>query len=55
VGRHLKFDGEAEKFIAVPEADELLTRRYREPFTLAAGPETQSPAPASRAAGVKGF
>ena len=37
VGRPLKFDATAEKFIDDPEADKLLTREYREPFVV---PET---------------
>ena len=34
VGRELKFDAEAEKFIDAPEADKLLTRKYRPPFVV---------------------
>jgi hypothetical protein len=37
LGRPLGFDGEKEKFIDDPEADQLLTRPYREPFVV---PET---------------
>ena len=31
-GRKLHFDGKAEKFVDDPDADQLLTRTYREPF-----------------------
>ncbi len=33
-GRELKFDGTAEQFINDPEANELLSRNYREPFVV---------------------
>ncbi len=33
-GRELKFDGRKEKFIMDTEADKLLTREYRKPYTL---------------------
>lgn len=33
-GRELKFDGDAEQFINDSEANELLTRNYREPFVV---------------------
>jgi predicted dehydrogenase len=32
--RELKFDGQKEKFVKDPEADKLLTREYRKPYTL---------------------
>jgi predicted dehydrogenase len=35
VGRSLKFDGATERFIGDSEADNLLGRKYRAPFTLA--------------------
>jgi predicted dehydrogenase len=34
VGRSLKFDGASEQFVSDSEADALLTRTYRAPFTL---------------------
>ncbi len=34
VGRKLEFDGQAERFKNDPEADALLTRKYRPPFTV---------------------
>jgi len=34
VGRKLEFDGKAEKFVNDKEADALLTRKYRAPFTV---------------------
>ena len=34
VGRKLKFDGKAEKFVGDAEADKLLTRAYRAPFVI---------------------
>lgn len=34
VGRKLMFDGATEKFVNDPEADELLTRKYREPYVV---------------------
>ena len=34
-GRKLDFDGAAERFINDAEADALLTRKYRAPFTVA--------------------
>jgi hypothetical protein len=34
VGRKLKFDGKAEKFVSDTEADKLLTRQYRAPFVI---------------------
>ncbi len=34
VGRKLTFDGATEKFMNDPEADELLTRKYREPYVV---------------------
>lgn len=36
VGRSLKFDGKAEKFVNDAEADALLTRNYRKPFIVPA-------------------
>ena len=33
-GRVLNFDPEREKFVDDPEADELLTKQYREPWGL---------------------
>ncbi|QDV33534.1 Gfo/Idh/MocA family protein [Tautonia plasticadhaerens] len=37
LGRNLRFDGDAERFINDPQADELLSRDYRAPFVV---PET---------------
>jgi len=34
VGRKLKFDGKAEKFVSDAEADKLLTRAYRAPYVI---------------------
>jgi hypothetical protein len=34
LGRSLKFDGAAERFVADAEADALLTRAYRAPYTF---------------------
>ena len=34
VGRKLTFNGATEKFVNDPEADELLTRKYREPYVV---------------------
>ncbi len=34
LGRELMFDGEKEKFINDPEADNMLTRVYREPYVV---------------------
>lgn len=34
VGRKLEFDGKHEKFVDAPEADALLTRKYRPPFVV---------------------
>jgi predicted dehydrogenase len=34
VGRRLKFDGAKEKFVNDPEADRLLTKKYRKPFEV---------------------
>ena len=34
VGRKLDFDGKAERFVNDKEADTLLTRNYRAPFTV---------------------
>jgi hypothetical protein len=34
VGRSLRFDGAAERFVGDEEADKLLTRTYRAPFVL---------------------
>jgi predicted dehydrogenase len=34
LGRELKFDPEAERFVGAPEADAMLTRAYREPFVV---------------------
>jgi predicted dehydrogenase len=34
LGRTLRFNPEAEKFVGSPEADALLTRDYREPFVV---------------------
>ena len=34
MGRELKFMGDYEKFANDPEADALLTRRYRKPFVV---------------------
>jgi predicted dehydrogenase len=34
LGRTLSFDPEKEKFVNDPEADKMLTRDYREPFTI---------------------
>lgn len=34
VGRKLIFDGATEKFVNDPEADALLTRKYREPYVV---------------------
>jgi predicted dehydrogenase len=34
VGRKLEFDGATERFVGSPEADALLTRSYRKPFTV---------------------
>jgi hypothetical protein len=34
VGRQLKFNGTNEKFVNDPEADGLLSRNYREPYTV---------------------
>lgn len=36
VGRKLRFDAKAEKFIGDAKANELLTRKYREPFVVPA-------------------
>jgi hypothetical protein len=33
-GRKLRFDPARERFINDPEADQLLTRRYREPYVV---------------------
>ena len=33
-GRSLRFDGATENFIDCPEADALLTRDYRAPYTV---------------------
>ena len=33
-GEHLKFDPTTEKFLGHPEANHLLTREYRAPFTV---------------------
>jgi hypothetical protein len=34
VGRKLQFDGKLEKFVGDAEADKLLTRAYRAPYTI---------------------
>jgi hypothetical protein len=34
LGRKLNFDPKAERFVGDPEADQLLTRNYRKPFTI---------------------
>lgn len=34
LGRTLRFDAQTENFIDAPDANELLSRRYREPFTV---------------------
>lgn len=34
MGRELRFDGEAEKFVNDAEADKLLTRKYRDPYVV---------------------
>ena len=34
LGRHLKFNPKTEKFVGDGEADQLLTRAYREPFVV---------------------
>jgi len=34
LGRHLRLDGDKEKFLDDPEADSLLRREYREPFVV---------------------
>jgi predicted dehydrogenase len=34
IGRKLRFNGEWEKFVNNPEADMMLTRRYREPYIV---------------------
>ena len=34
LGRTLAFDPKAEKFVKDPQADQLLTREYREPFAV---------------------
>jgi hypothetical protein len=34
LGRTLRFDAEREEFIGEPEADQMLTRPYREPFVV---------------------
>jgi predicted dehydrogenase len=34
LGRTLPFDAEAERFVGVPEADQMLSRQYRGPFAV---------------------
>lgn len=34
LGRTLEFDAQAEKFVAAPDADRMLTRPYRSPFVV---------------------
>jgi hypothetical protein len=34
LGRGLKFEGDAEKFVNDPEADALLTQKYRNPYVV---------------------
>jgi len=34
LGRHLKFDGDIERFTDDPEADKMLTREYRKPYVV---------------------
>ncbi len=34
LGRELRFDGEAEKFVDDAEADKMLTREYRDPYVV---------------------
>jgi hypothetical protein len=34
LGRGLKFKGDTEKFVNDPEADEMLTRQYRNPYIV---------------------
>lgn len=34
LGRVLRFDSEAERFIGDPDADRMLTHPYREPFIV---------------------
>jgi predicted dehydrogenase len=34
LGRELKFNGNVEKFINDPEADKMLTRKYRDPYVV---------------------
>jgi hypothetical protein len=36
LGRSLNFDPKTERFVRDPEADKLLTREYRQPYTLPA-------------------
>jgi len=35
-GRKLKFDGQSESIVDDPEANQLLTRVYREPYVVPA-------------------
>ena len=34
LGRDLTFDGKKEKFVNDPEADKMLTRKYRPPYVI---------------------
>jgi hypothetical protein len=34
LGRELRFNGETEKFISDPQADKMLTRKYRSPYIV---------------------